>query len=96
MPAGKHQLSPEPNRILRRYCRSYSPLLDFLRTVKPAFFASVMDSGLRCVGVLKLEISLRTGFLQPGHLVSSGALNGRRKVNLPPQAVQLPSQSSYS
>jgi hypothetical protein len=46
--------------------------------------------------VLNEEITLRTGFLQAGHRVSSGALNGRRKVNFPPHAAHFPSQSSYS
>lgn len=47
-------------------------------------------------GVLKEEISFRTGFLQAGHFVSSGALTGRRSVNRPPQAIQPPSETSYS
>jgi hypothetical protein len=39
---------------------------------------------------------LRTGFLQAGHFVNSGALNGRRRVNFPPQTLQSPSHNSYS
>ena len=46
--------------------------------------------------MLKPEITLRTGFLQAGHAVSSGAVIGRLRVNWPPQAAQLPSHSSYS
>ena len=38
------------------YWRSYSPLLVFFNTVKPAFFASLIESGLRMEGVLKLEM----------------------------------------
>lgn len=64
--------------------------------VNPAFLASVTDSGLSFMGELTVEITLRTGFLQAGHLVNSAALSGRRKVNLPPQTTQWPSQSSYS
>src|SRR5688572_31689387 len=75
-----------------RYCRSYSPLLTRLRTVKPAFLASVTERGFSFVGVLKPEMIFRTAFLQAGHFVSSGALSGRRRVNLPPHAEQLPSQ----
>lgn len=78
------------------YCFSYSPLFTRLRTVKPALLASETESGLSFWGELKLERILRTGFLQAGHLVSSGALAGRRNVNLPPQALQLPSHNSYS
>jgi hypothetical protein len=47
-------------------------------------------------GELKVEMILRTGFLHAGHFVNSGALTGRRKVNLPPQTLQSPSQISYS
>ena len=78
------------------YCRSYSPFLIFLRTVKPAFLASEIERGLSLCGVLKLEMILRTGFLHAGHLVSSGALKGRCRVNDPPQALQSPSHNSYS
>lgn len=78
------------------YCFSYSPLPARLRTVKPAFFASVMESGFNFIGELKLEIILRTGFLHAGHLVKGAALKGRFNVNLPPQTTQSPSQSSYS
>ena len=80
----------------RSYCRSYSPLLTRLRTVNPAFFASEIESGLSFTGELNVERILRTGFLHAGHCVSGGAESGRRKVNLPPQTLQLPSQSSYS
>lgn len=76
-----------------RYCRSYSPLDTRFSTVNPAFLASEMDNVL---GELKVEKTLRTGFLHAGHLVSGAALSGRRNVNLPPQMAQLPSHSSYS
>jgi hypothetical protein len=64
--------------------------------VNPAFLASVMDSGLSLCGELKVEMILRTGFLQAGHFFNSGALTGRRRVNFPPQTLHSPSQSSYS
>src|SRR5258708_3254979 len=76
-----------------RYWRSYSPLPVFLSTVNPAFLASEIE---RLFGELNVEKSLRTGFLQDGQWVSSLASSGRRRVNLPPHAAQLPSQSSYS
>ena len=79
--------------FLSFYCFSYSPLLTRLRTLKPAFLASEME---RERGELKLENTLRTGFLQAGHFVSGAAERGRRKTNLPPQTLQSPSQSSYS
>lgn len=78
------------------YCRSYSPLLTRLSTVKPAFLASETESGFSFTGELKPEMIFRTGFRQAGHRVKGGALSGRRKVKWPPHAVQLPSQSSYS
>ena len=78
------------------YCRSYSPLLTRFNTVNPAFFASLTESGLVIVGVLKAENTFRTGFLQAGQCVSGFALSGRRSVNVPPQAAQEPSHSSYS
>ena len=78
------------------HCRSYSPLLRRLRTVKPAFLASEMESGLSLWGVEKPEMILRTGFLQAGQLVRGLAERGRLRVNLPPQARHSPSQSSYS
>lgn len=78
------------------YCRSYSPLFTRFNTVNPAFLASVIDSGLVMEGVLKLVMTLRTGRLQAGQAFSSGAERGRRRVNAPPQAAQLPSHSSYS
>src|SRR6185503_10047989 len=78
------------------YCFSYSPLLTRFNTVKPAFFASEIESGLSFVGEVKLEMTLRTGFLQAGHAFISAALNGRRRVNRPPHAAQLPPHSSYS
>jgi hypothetical protein len=37
-----------------------------------------------------------TGFRQAGHWVNGAALSGLRNVKRPPQAAQLPSQSSYS
>jgi hypothetical protein len=55
-----------------------------------------MESGLSLCGVLKEEKILRTGFLQDGHLVSSGALSGRWSVKWPPQALHSPSHNSYS
>lgn len=42
-------------RETQGYCRSYSPLRTRLRTVKPAFLASVIESGLSSLGVLKPE-----------------------------------------
>jgi hypothetical protein len=67
--------------------------------VKPAFFASLMDSGLRYVGVLKLEMIFCTDLLQAGHFSSGLAETGRRSVKPgPPHGLQspFPSQSSYS
>ena len=81
---------------LNAYCRSYSPLPRRLSTVKPAFLASLTESGFNFVGELKAENTLRTCRLQAGQRFSSGALIGRRKVNLPPQTTQSPLQSSYS
>src|SRR5437016_10081971 len=75
------------------YCFSYSPLPTRLRTLKPAFFASEIESAL---GELNVENSRRTGFLQAGHLVKGAAESGRRKVNLPPHTLQSPSHNSYS
>jgi hypothetical protein len=48
------------------------------------------------MGELKEEMIFRTGFLQAGQAFNSGAVTGRRRVNRPPQAAQVPSQSSYS
>jgi len=76
--------------------RSYSPLLTRLRTVKPAFFASVTESGFSLIGELKVERILRTGFLHAGQFVSGLADSGRRRVNFPPHTTQLPSVNSYS
>ena len=93
---------PNPGRLaapapassgIRPYCRSYSPLLTRFRTVKPAFLASEIESVL---GELKVDHTRRTGFLHAGHLVKGAAESGRRRVNFPPHAAQLPSQSSYS
>ncbi|HEX3100587.1 MAG TPA: hypothetical protein VHQ01_02285 [Pyrinomonadaceae bacterium] len=67
-----------------------------MSTVNPAFLASEIESGFNLCGVLKLEMILRTGFLQAGHFSSGGADSGRLSVNLPPQTTQLPSHSSYS
>jgi hypothetical protein len=78
------------------HCRSYSPLLTLLRTVNPAFFASVTERGFSLMGELKLERILRTGFLQAGQFVSGLAERGRRKVNFPPHTAQPPSVNSYS
>jgi len=78
------------------YCRSYSPLLTRFSTVKPAFLASVTDSGLSFIGELNEEMILRTGFLQAGQCVSGLAESGRRSVNFPPHTLQSPSHNSYS
>jgi hypothetical protein len=61
--------------------------------VKPAFLASEMESER---GVLKVEMTLRTGRRQAGQTFSSGASSGRRKVNRPWQTGQFPSHNSYS
>ena len=82
-----------PCELTIHYCLSYSPLLTRLSTVKPALFASEIEVFR---GELKEENTFRTGFLQAGHLVNSAADSGRRNVNLPPHALQSPSQSSYS
>src|SRR5438034_9868621 len=79
-----------------RHCFSYSPLLTLLSTVNPAFFASVMESGLSLMGELNEEMILRTGFLHAGQFVSGLADSGRRSVNLPPHTLQSPSHNSYS
>src|SRR5688572_11180359 len=78
------------------YWRSNSPLPMRLRTVKPAFLASLMERGLSFCGELKLEMILRTGLRQRGHFSRGGRLTGRFNVNLPPQTLQSPSISSYS
>lgn len=80
------------------YCRSYSPLPIRFRTVNPAFLASEIETGLSSLGVLKVEITRLTRFLQAGQCVSSGALTGRRSVNRPPQTTHppWPSHTSYS
>lgn len=78
------------------YCRSYSPLPIRLSTLKPAFLASEIESGLSFIGELNAERILRTGFLQAGQCVSGDAERGRCRVNLPPQTLQLPSHNSYS
>jgi hypothetical protein len=75
------------------HCRSYSPLFTRLRTVNPAFLASDME---RVLGELKVDKTLRTGFLQAGQCVKGLAESGRRKVNRPPQTLQSPSHNSYS
>ena len=63
------------------YCRSYSPLFTRFSTVNPAFFASETESGLSFMGELKVDNTLRTGFLHAGHRVNGGAAIGRRSVN---------------
>jgi hypothetical protein len=83
-------------KVTGLYCRSYSPLLDRFNTVNPAFFASVIESGLSFIGELNEEITLRTAFLHAGQLVSGFAVTGRRKVNFPPHTLQSPSHNSYS
>src|ERR1041385_1013603 len=55
---------------IRRYCFSYSPLPTRLRTVKPAFLASEIEADF---GALKLDQTLRTGFLHAGQFVRCGA-----------------------
>src|SRR5258706_4145821 len=75
------------------YCFSYSPLPTRLRPLKPAFFASEIETVL---GELKVENRRRTGFLQAGHWVKGAAERGRRKVNFPPHTLQSPSHNSYS
>src|SRR5687767_10722302 len=87
---------PDSPLCLFAYCRSYSPLPTRFRTVNPDFLASETERGFNLTGELKFEKTLRTGFLQAGHLVSAGALIGRRKVNLPLHTAQSPSHSSYS
>jgi hypothetical protein len=86
--------TPEPGPPA--HCFSYSPLFTRFNTVNPAFFASEIETGLVIEGVLKLESSLRTGFLHAGHWVSGFASNGRRRVNRPPHTLQDPSHNSYS
>jgi hypothetical protein len=86
----------QPSALNQLHCRSYSPLLIFLSTVNPAFFASEMDNGLSLCGELKVEMILRTGFLHAGQFVSGLAESGRFNVNFPPQTTQWPSHSSYS
>jgi hypothetical protein len=66
------------------------------KTLNPAFLASVTDNGFIIDGVEKPEMIFRTGFRHAGHAFSSGADNGRLKVNLPPHAAQFPSHNSYS
>jgi hypothetical protein len=55
-----------------------------------------METGFSFCGELKLEMILRTGFLQAGQFVSGLAESGRFKVNFPPQTLQSPSHNSYS
>lgn len=86
----------QTSRTARNYCRSYSPLLTFFRTVKPAFLASEIDSGFSFTGEWNAERTFRTGFLQAGQCVSGAAESGRRSVNFPPQTLQSPSHNSYS
>ena len=62
------------------YCFSYSPLPSFLRTVKPAFFASEMETGFSFIGELNVESTLRTGLRQAGQWVNGAALSGRRSA----------------
>ncbi len=89
-------LTKQSDSPARLHCFSYSPLPSRFSTVNPAFFASLTDKGFVFCGELKPEINLRTGFLQAGHAFNSVAVMGRRKVNLPPHAAQLPSHNSYS
>src|SRR5258706_18328 len=78
------------------HCFSYSPLPRRLSTVKPAFFASLMDVGFVRWGVLIVERPLRPGFWQAGLCVNPAALKGRRSVTRPPPAEKLPWHNSYS
>jgi hypothetical protein len=80
----------------RLYCRSYSPLPIRFKTLNPAFFASLIDTGFSFVGVLKVEMIFRTGFRQAGQLRKGSASNGRRSVKCPPHAAQSPPHNSYS
>jgi hypothetical protein len=66
------------------------------KTVKPAFFASEMESGFSFMGELTVDMSFRTGLRQRGHFSRGGRLAGRRRLNFPPQTLQSPLQSSYS
>jgi hypothetical protein len=75
------------------YCLSYSPLLTFLNTLNPAFFASEIETFF---GELNVDQILRTGFLHAGQFVSGFAESGRCNVNFPPHTGQPPSQTSYS
>jgi hypothetical protein len=50
-----------------RHWRSYSPFETRFSTVKPAFLASEIDTGLLIEGVLNPEISFLTGLRQAGH-----------------------------
>ena len=74
--------SPAFDRVAcSAYCRSYSPLLDFLRTVKPAFFASEMETGFSFIGEVNVEMILRTGFWHSEQCVSGDSFSVRRNVN---------------
>lgn len=68
------------------------------KTVKPAFLASLMESGFNLIGELKLEITLRTAFLHNGHFSSGFQFTLRLSVNLPRQVgiLHSPSINSYS
>ena len=94
-PGWPPQRSPRfPSKRARgAHCLSYSPLLTRFSTVNPAFLASEID---KVLGELKVDQTRRTGFLQAGHWVKGEADSGRTRVNLPPQTLQSPSQSSYS
>jgi hypothetical protein len=81
---------------LQLHCLSYSPLPIFFSTVNPAFFASEKETGLSFCGELKLEMILRTGFLQAGQFMSGLADSGLFNVNVPPHTLQSPSHNSYS
>jgi len=64
--------------IIRDYCLSNTPSSFFSSTVKPAFFASDIDKGLRIFGVLTRLMIFLTGFLQSGQTSKAGLSTGRR------------------
>jgi hypothetical protein len=78
------------------YCRSYSPFPTRFKILNPAFFASTTDNGFVSFGVLKVEITFRTAFLQRGHFSRASRPIGRCNENFPPQTLQSPSHTSYS
>ena len=71
-------LGHECQRGVHRQSFSYTPWSRRCNTVKPAFFASLIDKGLVTVGVLTREITFFTGFLQSGQFVNGARLTGLR------------------